>query len=84
MSDTRFLQYTTEYISGVMSLRTPQEDSLKILDSIMSEVDLSKDRKLEEKLGDMKLMRCIQFVRILKEIFRPLPLLWLRELAKQG
>ena len=42
MSDTRFLQYTTEYISGVMSLRTPQEDSLKILDSIMSGVDLSK------------------------------------------
>ena len=26
-----FPQYTTDYISGVMSLRTPQKDSLKIL-----------------------------------------------------
>lgn len=65
MSDIRFLQYTTEYISGVMSLRTPQEDSLKILDAIMSEVDLSKDRKLEEKLSDINAMYpiCTDFER---------------------
>lgn len=65
MSDTRFLQYTTEYISGVMSLRTPQEDSLKILDAIMSEVNLSKDRKLEEKLSDINGMYpiCTDFER---------------------
>lgn len=65
MSDTRFLQYTTEYISGVMSLRTPQEDSLKILDAIMSEVDLSKHRKLEAKLSEINAMYpiCTDFER---------------------
>lgn len=65
MSDTRFLQYTTEYISGVMSLRTPQEDSLKKLAAIMSEVDLSKNRKLDEKLSDINAMYpiCTDFER---------------------
>lgn len=65
MSDTRFLQYTTEYISGVMSLRKPQEDSLRILESIMSEVDLHKDRNLEEKLRDITAMYpiCTDFER---------------------
>jgi len=65
MSDIRFLQYTTEYIRGVMSLRTPQEESLKILDSIMSKVDLSKDRKLEEKRNDITSMYpiCTDFER---------------------
>ena len=33
MSD-RFPQYTTDYISGVMSLRKPQTESLKILEEI--------------------------------------------------
>lgn len=65
MSDTRFLQYTTEYISGVMSLRTPQEDSLKILDSIMTGVDLSKHRELETKLSEINAMYpiCTDFER---------------------
>lgn len=65
MSDTRFLQYTTEYISGVMSLRTPQEDSLKILGAIMSEVDLSKQRGIEEKLSEINAMYpiCTDFER---------------------
>lgn len=65
MSDTCFLQYTTEYISGVMSLRTPQENSLKILDSIMSGVDLSKQRGIEEKLSEINAMYpiCTDFER---------------------
>lgn len=65
MSDTRFLQYTTEYISGIMSLRTPQEDSLKILDSIMTGIDLSKHRELETKLSEINTMYpiCTDFER---------------------
>ena len=30
MNNMNFMQYTTDYISGVMSLRNPQEKSLKI------------------------------------------------------
>lgn len=29
--NSRFPQYSTDYISGVMSLRKPQEESLKII-----------------------------------------------------
>ena len=38
----RFPQYTTDYISGVMSLRWPQSESLAILDKIMNSVKLRK------------------------------------------
>lgn len=38
----RFPQYTTDYISGVMSLRKPQKKSLEILDDIFSRVALRK------------------------------------------
>lgn len=41
MSD-RFPQYTTDYISGVMSLRKPQKKSLEILDELLSSVTLHK------------------------------------------
>ena len=37
-----FPQYTTDYISGVMSLRKPQEKSLKILEEIVNSVMLRK------------------------------------------
>ncbi len=37
-----FPQYTTDYISGVMSLRTPQQDALKILEEIVNSVTLRK------------------------------------------
>ena len=40
MKDVIFEQYTTDYISGVMSLRTPQEDSLKILEEILNGIDI--------------------------------------------
>lgn len=42
MSKADFFKYTTEYISGVMSLRKPQAESLKILDKIMGSVNLAK------------------------------------------
>lgn len=40
MNDTSSMKYTTEYISGVMSLRTPQEKSLIILDDIIKKTNL--------------------------------------------
>ncbi len=52
MSD-RFLQYTTEYISGAMSLRTPQKTSLEILDDILSRIELKKTSDLDNALSDI-------------------------------
>lgn len=40
MNDTSSMKYTTDYISGVMSLRTPQEKSLVILDDIIKKTNL--------------------------------------------
>ena len=37
----RFPQYTTDYISGVMSLRKPQTASLKILEDILNSFSAS-------------------------------------------
>lgn len=42
MNDTNIMKYTTDYISGVMSLRTPQETSLVILDDIIKSTELMK------------------------------------------
>ena len=47
----RFPQYTTDYISGVMSLRKPQEKSLKILEEIMTSINIKKDMNLKGALG---------------------------------
>lgn len=49
----RFPQYTTDYISGVMSLRTPQKKSLQILDEIVSSVNLRKGMNLKAALGSV-------------------------------
>lgn len=49
--NSRFQQYTTNYISGVMSLRKPQENSLKILDRIIENVPLSKETDLRSALA---------------------------------
>lgn len=45
-----FLQYTIDYISGVMSLRKPQEKSLKILEEIMHSIPLRKNMDLKASL----------------------------------
>lgn len=45
-----FLQYTIDYISGVMSLRKPQEKSLKILEEIMHSIPLRKNMDLKAAL----------------------------------
>ncbi|MCL1697330.1 DEAD/DEAH box helicase [Lysinibacillus sp. BPa_S21] len=46
-----FPQYNTDYISGVMSLRKPQEESLKRLEKILSNEYLAKNIDLGEMLG---------------------------------
>ncbi len=46
-----FPLYTTDYISGVMSLRKPQTASLKILEEIVNSVALHKGMNLKAALG---------------------------------
>lgn len=46
-----FSEYTTDYISGVMSLRKPQEKSLKILEEVMTTLNIKKDMNLKVALG---------------------------------
>lgn len=48
--NSNYLQYTTDYISGVMSLRNPQKESLKILDNIIKKTDLIKNNDIENAL----------------------------------
>lgn len=64
MSD-RFPQYTTEYISGVMSLRKPQKKSLEILADILSSISLRKGMNLRGTLGAVNAMypTCTDFER---------------------
>lgn len=38
-----FPEYSVDYLSNVMSLRKPQKQSVKILDSILSDIELSKN-----------------------------------------
>ena len=61
----RFPQYTTEYISGVMSLRKPQKKSLEILEDILSSVSLRKGMNLRGALGAVHAMYpiCSDFER---------------------
>ena len=58
-------QYTTDYISGVMSLRKPQEQSLKILEEIVNSVTLRKGMNLKAALGAVHAMYpiCSDFER---------------------
>lgn len=60
-----FPQYTTDYISGVMSLRKPQEASLKILEDIVASVPLRKCMNLKAALGAVHAMYpiCSDFER---------------------
>lgn len=51
-----FQQYTTDYISGVMSLRKPQVKSLKILEEIMTSLNIKKGMNLKAALGGVHAM----------------------------
>lgn len=60
-----FLNYTTDYISGVMSLRKPQKKSLEILHEIVNSVNLKKGMNLQAALGAVKALcpTCTDFER---------------------
>ena len=64
-----FSLYTTEYISGVMSLRKPQKKSLEILDSIFSTLDIKKGMDLKTALEQVNRMypTCTDFERALRK-----------------
>lgn len=57
--------YTTDYISGVMSLRKPQKKSLEILHEIINSVNLKKGMNLQAALGAVKALcpTCADFER---------------------
>ena len=40
-------EYNVDYIANIMSLRKPQKQSVKILDSILDEIELSKSMDLK-------------------------------------
>lgn len=63
--NNHFPQYTTDYISGVMSLRKPQTQSLKILEEIVNSVMLRKGMNLKAALGAVHAMYpiCSDFER---------------------
>lgn len=48
-----FPQYSVEYISGVMSLRKPQIESLKILANILDNIHLDKNINLSNALNNI-------------------------------
>ena len=60
-----FPQYTADMISGAMSLREPQEESLKILEEITDAVPLRKGMNLKAALGAINAMypTCKDFER---------------------
>ena len=65
MNNNYFPQYTTDYISGVMSLRKPQTASLRILEEIVNSVSLRKGMNLKAALGAVHAMYpiCSDFER---------------------
>ncbi|MGI6608478.1 MAG: DEAD/DEAH box helicase family protein [Erysipelotrichaceae bacterium] len=60
-----YLMYTTDYISGTMSLRKPQEKSLKILENILNHVMPSKNMDINLALEEVKKLYpiCTDFER---------------------
>lgn len=50
MENLKYLEYTPEYISGIMSLRKPQSESLNILDNIIKKTNLIEHQDLEKSL----------------------------------
>lgn len=60
-----FSQYTTDYISGVMSLRKPQEKALKILEEVMTSINVQKNMNLKVALGGVHALYpiCTDFER---------------------
>lgn len=60
-----FLLYTTDYISGTLSLRKPQEKSLRILENILNHVNPTKKMDIVSALEEVKRLYpiCTDFER---------------------
>ena len=65
MMNEYFPQYTVDYISGVMSLRAPQEESLQRLEKIIEKVAMKKGIDLSKALSDVNALypTCTDFER---------------------
>ena len=65
MSKAAFLEYTVDYISGAMSLRKPQKESLVRLDNILSHVKLNKSNDILDSLKEVNTLypTCTSFER---------------------
>ena len=61
-----FPLYTTDYISGVMSLRKPQTQSLKILEEITIAVQLRKVMNL--KAAELTKSRVYELLELLEKM----------------
>ncbi len=59
------MKYTTEYISGCMSLRKPQTKSLQILEDIINTIGLDNQKNIDEtlKIINSKYKTCSDFER---------------------
>ena len=75
----KFPQYDLEYISGRMSLRSPQKESLKILDNILNNIKLSKNIDIEEAK-----IKINSLYPIFSDILYLLLLYWQQEQGKLG
>ena len=65
MKNDKFKHYSTDYISGVMSLREPQKRSLEILDDVMGNLHIRKGMNLKLALASIREMypTCTDFER---------------------
>lgn len=65
MTKASFEQYTVDYISGVMSLRAPQKESLLRLEKVLGAVQLSKSNNSYEALNKVNALypTCTSFER---------------------
>lgn len=60
-----FDMYTTDYISGILSLRKPQEKSLFILENILNHINLSRNLDINDALEKVRSLYpiCTDFER---------------------
>ena len=48
--NSNFIQYSVDYISGVMSLRTPQKKSLEVLENILKSTNISNHKSNPDEI----------------------------------
>lgn len=63
--NNNYSEYSVNYISGCMSLRPPQKRSLKILEDVLNEIELTKNQDLDRALETVHDLfpTCINFER---------------------